>query len=132
MHEDPIDFFVDLECQVWDALARGDASADRELLGSDFLGVYPSGFANRSDHAGELADGPTVSGYVIADARLIRLTESAAMLCYRAEYRRVQGGVPGDEETMYVSSLWVERDGRWWNTFSQDTPAQSPAAASHA
>ena len=126
MHEDPIDFFVDLERQVWEALARGDASADRDLLGSDFVGVYPSGFADRTDHAGELVDGPTVAAYVIADARVIHVNESAAILCYRAEYRRVQAGVPSDEETMYVSSLWVERDGRWWNTFSQDTPAQSP------
>jgi hypothetical protein len=129
MHEDPIDFFVELERQVWDALMRGDASADRELLGSDFVGVYPSGFADRSDHAGELVDGPTVAAYVMADERLIRLTESAVLLCYRAEYRPVQDEVAGDEETMYVSSLWVERDGRWWNTFSQDTPEQSPTAA---
>ena len=132
MDEDPIDFFVELERQVWDALARGDASADRELLGSDFVGVYPSGFADRTDHAGELTDGPTVAAYVIADARLIDVAESAVMLCYRAEYRRVQNGVPGDEETMYVSSLWIERDGRWWNTFSQDTPMQPPNSAPRA
>src|SRR5690349_11578725 len=102
MHEDPIDFFVDLERQVWDALARGDASADRDLLGSDFVGVYPSGFADRTDHAGELVDGPTVAAYVIADARVIQVNESAVLLCYRADYRRVRAGVPSDEETMYV------------------------------
>ena len=131
MHEDPVEFFVEREFQVWEALARGDASADRELLGSDFVGVYPTGFANRSDHADQLVDGPTVAAYVIADPRLIRLTESAVMLCYRADSRRVRGGLPGDEETMYVSSLWIERDGRWWNTFSQDTPAQPPEAGPH-
>jgi hypothetical protein len=128
MHQDPVEFFVALESLVWEALACGDASADRELLGSDFVGVYPTGFATRSDHADELVDGPTVATYVITDPRLIRLTESAVMLCYRAEYRRLKGGLPGEEETMYVSSLWIERDGRWWNTFSQDTPAQSPKA----
>jgi hypothetical protein len=123
MDEHPIEFFVELESQVWDALAGGDADADRALLASDFVGVYPTGFADRSDHAHQLADGPTVVSYSIDDARLIRLSEAAVMLCYRADYRRPREGLPGDNETMYISSLWTERDGRWWNVFSQDTPA---------
>jgi len=128
MYEDSVEFFVELESQVWDALAHGDASADRELLASDFVGVYATGFASRSDHADQLVDGPIVATYAISDPRLIRLTKSAVMLCYRAKYRRARRGLPGDEETMYVSSLWIERDGRWLNTFSQDTPGQSPKA----
>jgi hypothetical protein len=45
------------------------------------------------------------------------------MLCYRAEFTR-----PGSstDEVMFISSLWVQRDGRWRNTFSQDSPAQLP------
>jgi hypothetical protein len=122
MHEQTIEFFVDLERQVWDALARGDADADRELLASDFVGVYSTGFANRSDHADQLVGGPTVADYSISDARLIRVSPAAVMLCYRADYRRLRAGVPGSGETMYVSSLWTESDGRWCNVFSQDTP----------
>jgi len=45
------------------------------------------------------------------------------MLCYRADYRRLRDGLPGESETMYISSLWTESDGRWLNVFSQDTPA---------
>ena len=122
-HEHRIDFFVALESQVWDALVRGDTSADRELLGSDFIGVYPTGFADRSDHLSQLADGPSVAAYVITEPHLIRVHDAAVMLCYRAEYRRARDEASGDRETMYVTSLWIERSGRWWNTFSQDTPA---------
>jgi hypothetical protein len=45
------------------------------------------------------------------------------LLCYRADYRPARAGGPGAASTMYISSLWVERDGRWLNVFSQDTPA---------
>jgi hypothetical protein len=122
--EQPIEFFVDLETQVWDALARGDADADRALLASDFVGVYPTGFADRSDHANELADGPTMASFSITGSRLIRLSAAAVMLCYRADYRPLRHGVAGvDDETMYISSLWTESEGRWTNIFSQDTPA---------
>jgi hypothetical protein len=128
MHEQPMEFFVELESQVWDALIRGDADADRALLTSDFLGVYPSGFADRSDHAGELDDGPTVAEYSIIDARLMRVSATAVLLCYRAECRHLRAGVPGSDEAMYISSLWTEHDGRWSNAFSQDTPASTPDA----
>lgn len=117
------EFFVELESQVWDALVRGDADADRDLLASDFVGVYPTGFADRSDHANQLVDGPTVASYSITDARLIRVSDAAVMLCYRADYRRLRDGSPGSSETAYISSLWIECDGRWRNIFSQDTPA---------
>lgn len=125
MHDRDTQFFVDLESRVWDALANGDAAADRELLSDDFVGVYPTGFANRADHAGEVADGPSVLSYAITDARRIDVCADAVMLCYRAVYRR-----PGHnaDEAMFVSSLWVNREGRWWNTFSQDTPAAAESA----
>lgn len=122
MHELGTQFFVDLESKVWDALVDGDAEADRELLSSDFVGVYPTGFAGRDDHVGELADGPTVTSYSISDARLITVSGDTVMLCYRADC--LMSG-RDERETMYISSLWVDRDGRWWNTFSQDTPAGS-------
>jgi hypothetical protein len=113
-------FFVELESRVWNALVRGDAAGDRAMLSNDFVGVYPSGFADRDDHAGMLADGPTMAEYAIRDARLVDVSDTTVMLCYRAEFRRAGGT---RTETMYISSLWAERDGRWLNTFSQDTPA---------
>ncbi|QGX98214.1 nuclear transport factor 2 family protein [Roseovarius faecimaris] len=108
-----------LERQVWEALRRGDAAADAALLSADFLGVYPSGFAGRADHAEQLEDGPSVAGYRLTEARCLPVGEAHAMLCYRAEYRR-----PGqaEEEAMYVSSLWQREAAGWRNIFSQDTP----------
>jgi hypothetical protein len=130
MQERPLEFFVALETRVWDALKSGDAEADRELLSPDFVGVYPSGFADRSDHAAQLVDGPSVGSYDISDTRLIRVSDAAVILCYRAVYCRLGDGLSSGPHTMYVSSVWTERDGRWSNTFSQDTPAEvTPPAA---
>jgi hypothetical protein len=112
--------FLELETRVWEALCAGDAAADAALLSGDFLGVYPTGFAGRAEHTGELADGPTVAEYALHDARTLVVTDDDVLLAYRAEYRRAAGAAP---ETMYVSSLWSRRDGTWRNTFSQDTPA---------
>lgn len=114
-----LDALLSLEREVWEALRRGDAAADADLLSEDFLGVYPDGFAGREDHAAQLSAGPSVARYALSGARVIALGEGAALLSYEALYARPGGA----EARMFVSSLWALRGGRWLNIFSQDTPA---------
>ncbi len=121
MDDSTVDFLISLETDVWDALVRGDAAADRALLAPDFLGVYPTGFAGRDDHADQLESGPSVDTYTITDAHVVEVSVGAKLLSYRADYRR-PGAVPGSMASMYVSSLWTMCGDRWVNVFSQDTP----------
>jgi hypothetical protein len=118
-----LEVFVELESKVWDALRRGDADEDTRLLAEDFLGVYPTGFANRDDHAGQLANGPTVAEFELHEARLLVLSNDDVLLSYRAEWRRFAAGESGPRESMYISSIWSRRARRWVNVFSQDSPA---------
>lgn len=111
---------ISLETKVWKALVDGDAQADAGLLADDFVGVYPTGFADRTDHVGQIAAGPTVARYELSDARMIGVSDSAVLLSYRAVYVRV--GEAAQTEAMYVSSLWCRRGVGWVNVFSQDTP----------
>ena len=119
--------FIELETGVWDALVRGDPEADARLLAEDFLGVYPSGFADRSDHVRQLGNGPTVSEFELHEARLMVLSDNDVLLCYRAESRGFASGPSAPIESMYVSSLWTRRADQWLNVFSQDTPAVTPS-----
>lgn len=118
---DDVEFFLALEERVWRAQVSGDAAAEREVLPADFLGVDTGGFADLETHLDELADGPITAQYALSEARLLRLGEDAVLLSYRADAR-----APGAEaeERFYITSLWQRREGRWWNTFSQDTPAR--------
>ena len=111
---------IRLETEIWQALVDGDAEADARLLADDFVGVYPTGFADRSDHVGQIAAGPTVRSYELSDARMLGVSESAVLLSYRAVYARVNEAA--QQEAIYVSSLWCRRRGYWVNVFSQDTP----------
>ncbi len=115
---------VRLESAVWQALVDGDMSADADLLSKDFLGVYPTGYATRADHLGQLAHGPTVAMFELSDVRTIEIGDESVLVVYRADYRRVPEShlTTPETETMYVSSLWRRRAGRWVNVFSQDTP----------
>lgn len=108
------------ETAVWRALTQGDAAADRALLSHDFLGVYPSGFAGREEHAEQLRDGPAIAAFTLSGARLLSPAPGVALLSYRADFRR--SGPQREEEAVFVSSLWRHENGAWINLFSQDTP----------
>lgn len=119
------------ERAVWDALLTGDTNADRYVLSEDFVGLYPTGFATRADHIDQLAGGPTVAEYRLSEQRAIEIAADSILFCYRADYRRLaddtaDGVADVEVETMYVSSLWCRREGRWRNVFSQDTPVGDP------
>ncbi len=105
---------------VWQALVDGDMAADAAALDEGFLGVYPSGFADKAAHVGQLAEGPTVADFDLSDWRVMRLGVGYAVLSYLACFSRVGRDIP---ERMFVSSIWRQDGPRWVNVFSQDTPA---------
>jgi len=123
-----ISYFVALERRVWQALTDGDSHADAQLLDAQFLGIYPSGFASRENHAAQLANGPTVESFSIQEPRLLTLAPDVVMLSYRASYSRPGGVNPGSVHVMYISSIWKKREADWLNLFSQETPAIEAAS----
>lgn len=111
------------ETRVWQALVAGDPAADAALLAAGFTGLYPDGFAGRADHAGQLAQGPTVATFTLTQARVLELAPDVALLAYHARYTRPKGGAA---EQMWVSSIWQRAGAGWINIFSQDTPCDAP------
>ncbi len=107
------------ERAVWEALLRGDKTADLASLTPDFLGVYPSGFATQADHAAQLDDGPSVTGYSLSDFRTRTLAPGLVLIAYRARYTRAGQA----EALMFVSSIWRRGPDGWRSPFSMDCPA---------
>lgn len=115
------DDILTYERRVWDALMKGDAAADTALLHAAFMGVYPDGVADRSAHAGQLAQGPSIAAYSLSEVIVKPLGDEHALICYRATFRRT---TRDSFEQMFVSSIWQRQDDGWINIFSQDTPAR--------
>lgn len=122
-----VDFFVQLESNVWAALASGDVAADEQLLAEDFLGVYSSGFAGRAEHVGQLTSGPTVRSYALSQARICVLAEDLVILSYLATWSPQGSASHTMPERTFISSIWKAQDGVWQNIFSQDTKAEGAA-----
>jgi hypothetical protein len=116
-------FILDLESKVWEALVGGDPVADARLLHETFLGVYATGFADRTRHAAQLDAGPIVASFELQDARLLVLQPDMVMLAYLAVFRRPGSPADAPAQRMYISSLWQHFTEGWRNVFSQDTDA---------
>ena len=96
------------ERMVWEALMRGDKAADLASLSADFLGVYPSGLADRTEHAMQCDDGPSVLAYEMADITPpppppYPFAEGVVLIRLRAHFTRP--GATGPDE-MFVTSIW--------------------------
>lgn len=109
-----------LEKQVWAALVAGDPQADGALLTEDFLGVYSTGTSDKAGHMAMLDDGPSMDEFALSQTSLRVISDTAALLSYRADYRAANSA---EWQVMFISSLWERENGHWLNSFSQDTPA---------
>lgn len=118
---DLLESIMACELQVWAALARGDAAADKALLAAEFIGVYGDGIHGRGAHTGQLDHGPSIASYALSDAICRPVGGDHALLVYRADFVRA-GGDADRPEVMHVSSLWRRHGAGWINIFSQDTP----------
>jgi len=115
-----VEQIVMMETQIWEALRLGDADLDNQLLTTDFLGVYPSGFWNKQAHCEQLKNGSIIATYQLTEERLVHLTDGLVLLAYRAHYSWCRN--PEKIEQMLITSIWKFIDGAWKNSFSQDTP----------
>ena len=99
----------------------GDATAQKDLLADNFLGVYETGFDDRVGHCNDLSDGPIVADYELSQARIMVLSEGMVLLSYFSTSRFFEDGSPGETKGMYISSIWRQFGAVWKNIFSQDT-----------
>ncbi len=111
-----------LEKAGWEAL-KGKDRREATALAGDFVAVVADhGRLSRADFLKLLAD-LTVTDYSLSDVALTRLSPDAAVLTYKARTAYTYQGVAA-RETVWVSSAWARRDGKWVNVLYQETRAK--------
>jgi Domain of unknown function (DUF4440) len=105
----------------WDALKIKDKKAYGDLLADDYEGVEVDGQGERTKiQAVNEVEGANIYGYTLFGLKVIPLGSDAALVVYevtmefppkaQVRYSRV-----------YVSELWVKRDGQWKELHYQET-----------
>lgn len=120
--EPPADqFFIEKEKEVWEALKHKDKAAANRLLADDFAGIYDFGFFNKSEWVKQIDEQYTVDDYTIMNPKVLHPSPTTALLLYTSTCKGTGAWADYCSNTSRISDLWVERNGEWFDLFSQDT-----------
>lgn len=117
------DQLVALEKQSWVAWQKRDGAFFASFLSSDHIEVGSSGPGDKTSVVAFVGSPAcTVKSYAVDSFQLSRPTSDTALLVYHAQQKTTCGGV-AVPSPVWVSSLYVFRDGRWQNALYQQSPA---------
>jgi len=105
----------------WDALKNKDKKAYGALLADDYEGVEVDGQGERTkiQAINEMVDG-NVSNYTLWGFKLIPLGPDAAFVIYEVTLQFPPRSVVRYSR-LYITELWVKRDGQWKELHYQET-----------
>ena len=110
---------IDTEKQTWVLYGKKDARGLSELVSDDFYNIYADGtVVDKKQWLADMKD-LTVDNYSLSDFKVVRLSEDAAIVVYKA---RAKGAFKDKkiESQVVVTSAWARREGRWLNVFYRE------------
>ena len=108
------------ETALWNAWKNKDAKQFNMWLAADSVMVGERGVAGKKDIAGAMASMPCdIKSFTLSDWKLTMVDAGAAFLTYKGIADGTCGGqaIP----TVWASSLWVNRKGKWQAFSHQET-----------
>ena len=114
---------VGLENQVLQGYLQKNREAVAPLLAGDFQDVGEYGIWDKERSLQDIADpSSTTQSSAMNEVHFSRLAPSVVLLTYRLDEVDLEHGKPAPS-AKYISSVWVQREGKWLNVLGHDTPA---------
>ena len=105
-----------------DSLKAGDMAAFANFLADDAVFLDAAGAAGKAEVMKNTA-GFRLREYTMTDVRFVALATDSGLIAYRMAETGTSHGKEFAAK-VYVSALWLKRDGRWLCVFSQETAAK--------
>lgn len=109
------------EKSLWEAFKNKKADVFNRTLTADGFQIDAMGVTAKADIAAAMG-GCDIKDYSLSDFKLTTIGAGAALLTYKGAQHGTCGGqaVP---ETVYASTVWVSRGGKWQALFHQESQA---------
>src|SRR3989454_11509260 len=111
------------ETKLWEAWKNKDVKPFQAWLASDSIMIGESGTAGKAATVKEITSMPCeVKSYSLSDWKLTTINSGAALLTYKGTAEGTCAGtaIP----TVWASSIWVNRGGKWLAFAHQETPVK--------
>ena len=112
------------EKKLWEAWKKNDSKVFKAYLAADSLMVGDTGVASKAASIKEMSSMQCdVKSYELTDIKVTFFNSDAAFLTYKAVEDATCGGqtVP---PSVWASSVYVRRGGKWYAASHQETPAK--------
>ena len=113
------------ENKVSEAVAKHDLKTFNDLVSADGVSADMNGFMKVADFT-KTFDQVKVSAWHIMDTKVMWIDDKSAIVTYTWMGKGTYMTQPLPE-TVYASTVWTERNGKWVAVFHQETGAAPPA-----
>jgi hypothetical protein len=115
------------ENKINEAVAKHDLKTFNELVAADALSADGGGFMKVADFTKSI-DQVKIASWHIMDSKVTWIDEKAALVTYAwmGSGTYMNQPMPG---SVFASSVWTERNGKWMVIFHQESAATPPAPA---
>lgn len=116
------DEIVAEERQELEALKNGKVEEFSSLMAEEAVFMDSHGSASKAEVVGHLGDLKLLE-YAMADIKFVAVSPQSGVIAYKLTQKGRENG-KDFADTVYVSALWVKRNGKWVCLFTQESPAQ--------
>jgi hypothetical protein len=111
------------EKKLWEAWKNKNIKLFKSTLSADSVMIGDMGVANKTEAIKALEVPCEVKSFELSDLKVTFLNSSAALLTYKSTQDATCGGQPVPP-TVWASSAYVLRGGKWLAASHQETPAK--------
>ncbi|HEU4930498.1 MAG TPA: nuclear transport factor 2 family protein [Pyrinomonadaceae bacterium] len=111
------------EKKLWEAWKNKNIKLFKSTLSADSVMIGDTGVANKTEALKALEAPCEVKSFELSDLKVTFLNSSAALLTYKAISDATCAGQPVPP-TVWASSAYVMRGGKWLAASHQETPAK--------
>jgi hypothetical protein len=109
------------EMKLWEAWKNKDSKPFQMWLDAKGVMIGDQGIGTKGDVVKMMASNPCeVTSYTLSDWNVAMIDADAAVLTYKGAASGTCGGQP--IPTVWASSVWINRRGRWMAFSHQETP----------
>jgi len=111
------------EKRLWEAFKNKDAKPFKATLAADSIALGENGIETKEDTLKMIPSMPcVVKSYELSDWKLTMINPATALITYKGKVDGTCAGTP--VPTVWCSTIYVNRGGKWWALFHQESPAK--------
>lgn len=112
------------ESKLIEAIKQQDQATLKTLLAEETFAVTYDGGRQAGQDILRSLEQVTITSYTVTEVKLVQVSPDVGILTYKFRWKGSHGDKQIPLTTVYATSTWALRDGKWRSVFYQETPVK--------